>query len=231
MCGRYTLTTPSEAVINLFALEGRPNLPARYNIAPTQEVAAVIHDTMVGGDASARQFAWLTWGLVPGWAKDKSFGARTINARAETIADKPAYRTAFAKRRCLIAADGFYEWQKPPPGIKGGKQPYWITLADRSPFAFAGLWEVWRAPDGEELRSCTIATCPPNETVAPIHDRMPVILDRADYDVWLDPATDRADALALLKPYRAGAMTTRAVSTLVNSPRNDTADCIAALLV
>jgi putative SOS response-associated peptidase YedK len=160
-----------------------------------------------------------------------------INARAETVQEKPSFRAAFKKRRCLIAADGFYEWQKPKPGMKG-KQPFWITRADHAPFAFAGLWEEWQSPDGEIIESCTIITCAANSFVAPIHLRMPVILDPNDYDLWLgsngphsagnDADNDAGhDARAeLLRPYPGEAMAARPVSTYVNSPANDDAKCI-----
>lgn len=223
MCGRYTLTSPTEAIVGLFRLSDRPNLPARYNIAPSQDVPAV----RLGPD-NAPALVLLRWGLVPAWAKEIAIGHRLINARAETVAEKPSFRAAFKQRRCLIPADGFYEWQKPPPGSKAGKQPYWIALADATPFAFAGLWESWRAPDGATIESCTIVTCPANELVAPIHARMPVIVGPHDHHQWL--AAPPADAARLLKPYAAAAMTARPVSTRVNSPANDDADCIAALI-
>lgn len=223
MCGRYTLTTPAEAVADLFKLDSRPNLSARFNIAPMQDVFGVRKST--AGDPQGTHFRW---GLIPAWAKDPAIGNRMINARAETLGEKPSYRDAFKKRRCLIAADGFYEWQKPKPSQKG-KQPYWITLADRSPFAFAGLWESWRAPDGQVIESCTVITCPANEFVAPIHARMPVILPREAHRHWLE--AEPSDAVDLLRPYPSAAMAARPVSTHVNSPSNDDPNCIAALLV
>ncbi len=228
MCGRYTLTTPAEAVGTLFQLESRPNLAPRFNIAPMQNVYGVRN-----APNGTRQDTFFRWGLVPAWAKDPAIGNRMINARAETVREKPSYRRAFIKRRCLIAADGFFEWQKPKPGQKG-KQPYWITLADKSPFAFAGLWEVWRSPEGESpegenIESCTIITCPANEFVAPIHARMPVILPGDAHAQWLE--ADPNQAAELLTPYPAAAMTARAVSTHVNSPGNDDQNCIANLLI
>ncbi|MCZ6603891.1 MAG: SOS response-associated peptidase, partial [Alphaproteobacteria bacterium] len=198
MCGRYTLTTPSQAIVDLFALDPGPNLAPRYNIAPTQAVFAVRLDPSGG-----REAAQLRWGLVPSWAKDPQIGNRMINARAETVREKPSFRSAFKGRRCLIAADGFYEWQKQKPGTKGGKQPYWITLADRGPFAFAGLWEHWTDGQGSKLETCTIVTCPANDLVAPIHPRMPVILGPQDHAQWLDPETAPDAAASLLRPYPA----------------------------
>ena len=161
----------------------------------------------------------MRWGLVPSWAKDVGIGSRMINARAEGIAAKPAFRAAFRQRRCLVPADGFYEWQK----VAGGKQPMLIRLRSGDPFAFAGLWERWRGPDGE-VETGTIITTAPNAVTAPIHDRMPVILDPADYDRWLDPS--QPDAAALLRPCPDDWLTAIPVSTRVNSPKNDAADLI-----
>ena len=223
MCGRYTLTSPAEAVAQLFGLDVTPNLRARYNIAPAQEVFGARISPQGG-----REGTNFRWGLIPSWAKDMAIGNRMINARAETARAKPAYRAAFKSRRCLVAADGFYEWQKPKPGQKA-KQPYWITLSDKQPFAFAGLWERWQASDRETIDSCTIVTCPANDYVAPIHLRMPVILASDDHSQWLDGSPDQA--AILMQPYAGGAMTARPVSTYVNSPRNDDENCIAALLV
>ncbi len=212
MCGRYSLTTPMEAIAQLFALDSRANLAARYNIAPTQDVPIVRLDK-----DGIREFVQVRWGLVPIWAKGLKVGARMINTRAETVATR--FKDTFEKRRCLVVGDGFYEWVKL---ADGRRQPYHITLADKGPFAFAGLWERWRNPEHEWILSCSIITTAANALVAPIHDRMPVILDPAAHEQWLATA-DRA----LLRPYPADAMTATAVSMRVNSVDNDDADCLA----
>ncbi len=217
MCGRYSLTTPMEAVRQVFDFPERPNLAPRANIAPSQDVAAV---RLASGESGAvgRHFVWLRWGLIPAWAKDPAIGNRTINARAETLAEKPAFRAAFRKRRCLIVADGFYEWKTEA----GGKQPYRITLADGGPFALAGLWERWAGPQGgETIESCTIVTTEANARLREIHPRMPVILALDAFDPWLDPQTPGAQAAALLRSYPAEALIHYRVSPRLNSPAND----------
>ncbi len=223
MCGRYSLTSPTEAVRKVFDFPELPNLPPRANIAPSQEVAAV---RLGGGGAGAdmeaeaggRHFLWLRWGLIPAWAKDPAIGNRMINARAETLAGKPAFRAAFRKRRCLIVADGFYEWKSE----SGRKQPYRITLAGGGPFAFAGLWERWSDPQGGvAIESCTIVTTEANTLLKEIHPRMPVILAPAAFDSWLDPATPGAEAQGLLGPYPSEALTYYRVSPRLNSPATD----------
>ena len=220
MCGRYTL-------INLAALtqafpwidEPPPEQPARYNIAPTQAVLVVANNR-------ADRFEHFHWGLIPSWAKDPAVGNRMINARAETLAEKPAFRTALRRRRCLVPADSFYEWKKDPAGGKQ-KTPMRITLASGGVFAFAGLWDAWHAPDGSVVPSCTLITTAPNELMAGIHDRMPVILNPDDYRNWLDPAErDPADMTALLQPYPASDMRAVPVSRTVNNPRNESPACI-----
>jgi putative SOS response-associated peptidase YedK len=221
MCGRYTLTVPGDALIEAFDLSSLPELRPRYNVAPTQEAPVVR-----AADDGGRRLDLLKWGLVPYWAEDPSIGNRMINARAETAADKPSFRTSFKKRRCLVAADGFYEWKKAEGGTK---QPYFIHLRDGSPFAFAGLWDRWRRDD-REILSFTILTTAPNELVRPLHDRMPVILPRGDYGLWLDPeVSDRQRLTALLEPYDPGAMEAYPVSRFVNAPANDGPRCIEAL--
>ena len=166
----------------------------------------------------------LRWGLIPSWAKDPAIGNRLINARAETVAEKPSFRSAFAKRRCLVVADGFYEWRK----TGKGKVPVYITLRSKRPFGFAGLYEHWKAPDGKEIRTCTIITTDSNELVRPIHDRMPVILPKAVEDRWLDPGEhDRGRLQALLQPYPSEEMDAYDVTTVVNNTRHDAPDCIA----
>ncbi len=223
MCGRFSLTTPLEGLRSLFLFEESPNLAARWNIAPTQQVAAVR-----AGEAGKRHLAMLRWGLVPGWAKDLSIGARMINARSEGVAEKPSFRQAFAKRRCLVAADGFYEWQTQG---KGPKQPFRLEFEGRRPFAFAGLWERWRNPAERDapVETCTIITTTANRVLAPIHDRMPVILAPEAFDVWLGADSDPETLQALLRPYPEsgggyGPLGSYAVSTRVNSVANEGPD-------
>jgi putative SOS response-associated peptidase YedK len=216
MCGRYTLKTPVSELAERFDIEETPpSMTASYNIAPTQQVATVLAEN------GKRKLEMLHWGLIPSWAKDPEVGNRMINARAETVAEKPSYRKAFQERRCLILADGFYEWQK----TDNGKQPFYIRMEDESPFAFAGLWESWR--NGREIRSCTIITTVPNDVAAPIHNRMPVILRPEDYEMWLDPDFDEREPLtSLLKPYPADGMEAYPVSRRVNKPSNNEPGCI-----
>ena len=218
MCGRYTLTAPAEVLTEIFDLAETVELHPRYNIAPTQETAVVglNHD-------GKRSLGLMRWGLIPHWAKDPSIGNRLINARAETAAEKPAFRSSFSKRRCLVPADGFYEWQK----TGGRKQPFYLQLKEHRPFAFAGLWARWKASEDETVQSFTLLTTTPNEVAAKVHDRMPVILPPESYDRWLDPELHDREALeALLLPYPAEAMEAYPVSTLVNSPQNDDPRCI-----
>jgi putative SOS response-associated peptidase YedK len=223
MCGRFTMRTPLAEVARAFdlppqAFERPGGWQMRFNIAPSQQVAAVRRH-----DAGGREAAWLRWGLVPAWADDPAIGHRMINARSETADTKPAFREAFRRRRCLVAADGFYEWKR---GAKP-KQPYYIRLADDGPFAFAGLWERWRRGD-DVIDSCTILTTDANELVATLHDRMPAILDPDQYDAWLDASTDDPRRLkSLLVPYPAARMKVYPVSSAVNSPRHDGAELIA----
>jgi putative SOS response-associated peptidase YedK len=221
MCGRFTLATPAQTIAEAFELGAAPDLRPRYNIAPTQPVAVV---RAAVGDG--RELATLHWGLIPSWSKDAEIGARLINARAETIAEKPSFRSAFRSRRCLVLADGFYEWRR--DGDR--KQPFYVTMKDRRPFGFAGLWERWAPAGGEPLESCTIVTTTPNEVLAPIHDRMPVILPAPDHSTWLDPAVKDAERLQrLLQPFDASEMEAYPVSPRVGNPRADDRDCIAPL--
>ena len=221
MCGRYVVTTPGEVLAELFELDEKPHLVPRWNVAPTQEVA-IVRARPEGG----RELAMARWGLVPFWAKDRAIGNRLINARAESLAEKPAYRDSFKKRRCLVVADGFYEWQK----VDGRKQPWLLRLRDGGPFGFAGLWSLWRdKASGEELESCTIVTTSPNELAAPIHDRMPVILPRERHAEWLDPAAEPSSLAALLEPFPAAEMEAYPVSTWVNAPQHDDPRCIESL--
>jgi len=216
MCGRFTLQSPADLIRDLFDVEQMPELPARYNVAPTQDVACVVEN-------DGREIVFQRWGLIPFFAKDMAIGNRMINARAETIAEKPSFRAAFKRRRCLILADGFYEWKK----TDEGKVPCHITLKDKSCFGFAGLWESWKSPEQETVRSCTIITTESNETLKPLHHRMPVILKAEDHDTWLDQGLEERDVLqSLLVPYANDAMSFREVSKKVNSPRNEGADLL-----
>ena len=219
MCGRYLITSTIEAIRRVFDVLDSPNLPARYNVAPTQQVPAVRLA------ATGRELVQMRWGLVPSWAKDLSIGAKMINARAETVAEKPAFRAAFKRRRCLLPADGFYEWQL---GSDKAKQPYVIGLEQDGPFAFAGLWESWKGPEGDRIESCTIITTTANEKLSAIHHRMPVILAPADYEAWLGgDGEDTAALLALLRPYPEEDMRARPISRHVNNVRNDDPACLA----
>jgi putative SOS response-associated peptidase YedK len=222
MCGRFTLHSSSEKIAEIFDLKSVGDIEPQYNIAPTQLVGAVLNSSK----NDTREFNYFRWGLIPSWAKDKSIGAKLINARAETVADKPSFRNAFKRRRCLIVADGFYEWQK----TEGKKQPFYFRLKNDQPFAFAGLWEKWESPSSEEINSCTILTTSANELLKPLHDRMPVILSVSDYDLWLDTKVQTSEPLQkLLHPYPESAMTGNPVSTLVNNPKHNSSDCIITL--
>ena len=220
MCGRYSLSTPGDIVAELFGLTDLPDLVPRWNIAPTQQSAVVRAD-----EGGARRLDLLRWGLVPGWAKDAAIGARMINARSETAAEKPSFRTALRRRRCLVLADGFYEWQRTPDG----KVPTRVQRRDGAPFALAGLWERWtRGPGPEPLETFTILTTAPNALLRPIHDRMPVILGRQDHALWLDSSvTEPAAVRELLAPCPPNDFEAFAVSRHVNSPRHDDPDCAA----
>lgn len=220
VCGRYARFTPAEIYARLFDAEGGQGvaLGPRYNVAPSQRVLAAR-----SGPAGKRELVSLHWGLIPFWAKDPKTGYSTINARAETVAIKPAFRQPFRKRRCLIAADGFYEWKR----TEGRKQPYYIRLRDGEPFAFAGLWEHWER-EAEVIESCTIIVTQANSLVATIHDRMPVILAKADYDTWLNPRLEDSRTLnPLLRPYPADNMIASPVGFAVNNPRNDGPELLA----
>ena len=213
MCGRFAQYADADTLARHFELATVPALTPHYNVAPTQPVLAVRID-----DSGQRELTALRWGLVPSWSKGPDNRYSMINARAETVADKPAYRAAFARRRCLIPADAFYEWR----AAADGKVPHAIRRDDGAPFALAGLWEHWMGPDGSEIASCTIIVTDANALLAPIHDRMPVILDAADYGAWLDPANeDKAALRLLLRPADPAGWTAYPVSRAVNSPRND----------
>jgi putative SOS response-associated peptidase YedK len=223
MCGRYTVRS-IQPVAELFGISLPPEFQPRYNVAPTQDVL-VVRSASDGSATAARRGDLLRWGLVPSWADDPSVGNRMINARAETAATRPAFRDAMKRRRCLVPADGFYEWQKQEGGRR--KQPHLIRMADDRPFGFAGLWDAWRRGD-DPLETFTILTTSPNELVAPIHDRMPVIVAPQDFDRWLDPKVDAAGVADLLKPYPAEAMRAGPVGLAVNNPKNDDPSCAEA---
>ena len=224
MCGRFILMTPARSLAEKFGLSEDPVLEPRYNIAPTQ-LAAIIR--LRPKDPECR-LVFVKWGLIPSWAKDRSIGPKLINARAESAAVKPAFRASLRYRRCLVPADGFYEWKRDPKkGKKQAKRPYLITAADGKPFAFAGLWEHWESPEGEVIESCTILTTDSNELVQVLHDRMPLILHEKDYDLWLDPGVKDSKLLEpLLQPYPSDKMKSHPVSTRVNKADYDAPDCI-----
>lgn len=211
MCGRFTQTKPADRYARLFGLTTQMRFVPRYNVAPTQAVLLCRNSA-----SGARELVSLRWGLIPHWVKEPGTGYSTINARAETVADKPAYRDAFRQRRCLIPADGFYEWKPDRPR----KQPYYIHRRDNEPFAFAGLWDRWDHAQ-DRIESCTIIVTAANELVVPIHDRMPVILDPAAYSRWLDPNSDARALLSLLKPSPAGDLEAYPVAPTVNDPDNE----------
>jgi len=218
MCGRYALYGPSSRVREQFDLNGEFDFGPRYNIAPTMKVL-VVHP----GQHGERVASAYRWGLIPSWAKDESIGAKLINARGETVAEKPAFRAAFRRWRCILPASGFYEWKKIEQGGRTLKQPYFIRPSEeRSLFGFAGLTERWMSPDGEEVHTCCIITTDANELMMPIHDRMPVILRPEDYGAWLDPTGMHPDQLrALLRPCDSRELAAYPVSRLVNYSRSE----------
>ena len=222
MCGRYAFFSPAEAVKRAFSLDDFPALEPRYNIAPTQPVP-VLREEQPG----RRQVALLHWGLIPSWARDRSVGNRMINARAETLSERPAYRAAFRRRRCVVLADGWYEWQV----VASGKQPWFIHSRDGAPLGLAGLWETWRDPaGGEPVESCTIVTTDAVGPLAEIHHRMPAVLPAAGLEAWLDPRQQDVAALSgWLGPRDPAEFSARAVSRRVNDPRNQGADLIEAV--
>jgi putative SOS response-associated peptidase YedK len=222
MCGRFTLTVDPADLQDVFGDYTFPSQFApRFNIAPSQPVLAIPNDGKNKAD-------FFIWGLIPSWSKDPSIGNRLINARGETIAEKPSFRGGFKYKRCLILTDGFYEWQA-QPGTKI-KIPHFIHMKDRKPFAFAGLWDEWHSPEGSSILSCTIITTEPNKLMAGIHNRMPVILDSKDYNIWLDAAPQTpANLFPLIKPFPADKMSAYPVSTLVNSPANDKAELVVPI--
>ena len=212
MCGRYTVTSAPEAIRALFGYPEQPNFPPRYNVAPTQPIAIV---RLVDGQ---RQFALVRWGLLPSWVKDPKDFSLLVNARGESLAEKPAFRAALKYRRCLIPADGFYEWKATGPR----KQPYYVHANSGQPLAFAGLWEAWTGPNGEELETAVIVTTRANRTLASIHDRMPVIVPPEAFDLWLDCMNvDAITASALIAPAPDDLLEAYEISTAVNRTAND----------
>jgi putative SOS response-associated peptidase YedK len=211
MCGRYAITTAPEAIRALFRYLDQPNFPPRYNVAPTQPVPIV---RMVEG---RREFALVRWGLIPAWVKDPRNFTLLINARGESVNEKPAFKNAMKYRRCLFPADGFYEWDR--RGER--KQPYFVRLKGGGPLAFAGLWESWTGPNGEEMETAAIVTTTASRSIAHIHDRMPVIVPPEAFDYWLDPKVDALSASAVLQPARDDAIECYEVSRAVNRTEND----------
>ncbi|AOV07208.1 hypothetical protein BI350_06410 [Sporosarcina ureilytica] len=221
MCGRFSMTSPIEQIQLAFELSNLSelNLTPRYNVAPSQQVFSII------SDGENKRGGFLKWGLVPSWSKDSKIGYKMINARSETVDTKPSFKNLLKRRRCLIVADGFYEWKNED----GKKQPFRIKMKDDRVFAFAGLWDRWQS-NGETIQSCTIITTEANDVVSDIHDRMPVILPKEKQEIWLNPAVQEPKHLKqLLQPYTSDEMTAYQVSTLVNSPKNDVSEIINSL--
>jgi putative SOS response-associated peptidase YedK len=220
MCGRYAITSAPEAIRALFRYDERPNFPPRYNVAPTQPIP------IVRLNEGKREFALVRWGLIPSWVNNPKTFSLLINARGESVIDKPAFRAAMRRRRCLIPADGFYEWK--PVGER--KRPYFVRLKSGRPLAFAGLWETWTGPNGEEMDSAAIVTTNANRALAAIHERMPVIVPPEAFDLWLDCGkVDAPTAAALIAPAPEGLLDVYEVSTAVNRVANDDARLVAPL--
>jgi len=221
MCGRFTFALSPEMLAEIFGVTVNEALPARYNIAPTQQVL-IIRDAATEG----RYLSPVKWGLVPSWAKDPSIGGRMINARCETVHEKPAFRHCFRARRCIIPASGFFEWAATP----AGKKPHYLTMRDGSPLALAGIWDTWKSPQGEIVETCAILTTTSNNLLAALHDRMPVLLHPTEFGLWLDRSVNDHEKLKrLFQPYPAELMQEWEVSTMVNSPVNETAETISPL--
>lgn len=217
MCGRFSRKATLQAIVDAFEIEDvKGAIEPSYNIAPGQEVAVILKD-------ESRKLGLLKWGLIPSWSKDPTIGNRMINARAETLAEKPSFKHPLRRKRCLIIADGFYEWQK----SGNRKIPMYIFLKNQEPFAFAGLWDSWTSPEGKKVSTCTIITTEPNKFLNKIHNRMPVILPKEHFDLWLDRSVENEQqVLPLLQPYPEKEMEAYEVSQLVNSPKNNTPECI-----
>jgi len=219
MCGRFALKPPAAEIVKCFGLDEAVDLAPRYNISPGTDIPAIRH-----APDGRRVMHLLRWGLVPNWAKDPTIGAKLSNARGETVAEKPSFRSAFQRRRCLVPADGFYEWK----AVEGGKkQPYYFSMADGQPFALGGLWESWKGPDGQILRTCCLITTGPNEVMVPVHDRMPVIVAPDDFETWL--TADADTALSLIRPYPAEAMQSWPVDRRVSRSAEEGAGLIEAI--
>lgn len=222
LCGRFTLGVTMEELMLRYMLDDIPeymDYRPRYNIAPTQQVVAIIHD------GTRRRAGTLRWGLIPHWAKDISIGSKLINARSETLLEKPAFRESFLRKRCLIPADGFYEWQKQE---NGKKVPFRITMEDKGIFSFAGLYDIWINPEGQKVSSCTIITTRPNSLMSPIHDRMPVVIPSGQEDRWLNRSVQRPEEISsLLSPYPANQMQAYPVSAAVGKVANDSIELIS----
>jgi putative SOS response-associated peptidase YedK len=222
MCGRFTLHSRLNLLLQQFSLQAGLDWAPRYNIAPTQRVPIIRVSPVTG----QREMVPARWGLVPTWAKDITIGNRLINARAESVASKPSFRSAFKRRRCLVPADGYFEWQKRP----AGKQPYYIHRRDNLPFGFAGLWESWHEDQDDALETFTVITTDASPTAAAVHDRMPVIIEPRDYGAWLDPAASDHDALqSMLRPYNGDDLELDPVDKRVNSPTHDDPTCVEPL--
>ncbi len=220
MCGRFSRKATLQAIIDEFEVEEvTSSIEPSYNVAPGQQVAVII-------DSEKRKLGTMKWGFIPSWSKDPAIGSRMINARAETVAEKPSFRNSFRRKRCLIVADGFFEWKRE----ENGKIPMHVVMKSGRPFGFAGLWEIWISPEGEKTATCTIITTSPNSLMEPIHNRMPVILPKQQTGTWLNPKLeDSAALLPLLLPYRAEEMEAYPVSKLVNSPKNNSSEVIVPL--
>ncbi|MCF6139319.1 SOS response-associated peptidase [Pseudalkalibacillus berkeleyi] len=222
MCGRFTLTAEIDLLMDWFEIDefaSEFNIQPRFNIAPSQDIVAIV------SNEGSRRAGFLKWGLIPFWAKDPSIGHKLINARSETVPEKPSFKHAFKKRRCIIPADGFFEWKKEGKH----KQPKYIKMKNDQPFGFAGLWEKWKDEQGNPIHTCTVLTTEPNELMEDIHNRMPVILPREKYGNWLDVDGEQSDLIELMKPFDSASMTAYNVSTIVNSPRNEVPECIEEL--
>ncbi len=219
MCGRFSLSTPPTEIAEHFHLDEVPALEPRFNVAPGQWIATIAR----AGDEDRSELSMRRWGLVPSWSKDEKIGNRLINARAETVTEKPSFRTALRRRRCLVPADGFYEWS----GRKGAKQPYYIGLEGRALFAFAGLWERWTPPEGEPIETCTLLTTAASERLRALHERMPVIIDSSDYDLWMDPEIREPEIVSPVIDRNLGsALEFYPISHHVNDVRHDDPRCL-----
>lgn len=222
MCGRFTLTLSAAEIEARYGVSVPVGYKPRYNVAPTQEILALL------ADGQSRRLDVFRWGLIPHWAKDAKIGNKLINARAETLFEKPSFRDAVKKRRCLVIADGFYEWRETE---RGKKTPVYVRFKSQKPFGFAGLWEFWNSPEGQTIRTCTIVTTEPNELLKPIHNRMPVIVPRELEELWLDPSPKAQEELeCVLRPYRIEELELFDVSPLVNLPSNDGPECIQRIV-